>query len=213
MKDPAALSRMDTDEVKRRWVEAADTTVKFLWAVFERDPASTIPKDDVYSAYIRYCQENGVAARAKSVFSMDLNRLGDTRPHGPGGWRPEAILPWDQVEGCFLLLTFWSGWSGCFNLIACERKEVQSTDLIYTNKVVDTLTTLTRDNHPFVVFRSQERRSPGITATLRPFKEVHEMVTRAARAVNPPIFSSFVPGGPGKHPLLYDIWRENKRSE
>lgn len=25
------------------------------------------------------------------------------------------------------------------------------------------------------------------------------MVTRAARAVNPPIFSKFVPGGPGKH--------------
>ncbi len=30
------------------------------------------------------------------------------------------------------------GGQGVLNLIACERKEVQSTDLIYTNKVVDT---------------------------------------------------------------------------
>jgi len=138
MKDPAALRRMDTDEVKRRWVEAADTTVKFLWAVFERDPASTIPKDDVYSAYIRYCQENGVAARAKSVFSMDLNRLGipGTRPR-EGGDRKQSYLGirWKDASSS---LPSGQGGQGVLNLIACERKEVQSTDLIYTNKVVDT---------------------------------------------------------------------------
>ena len=138
MKDPAALKRMDADEVKRRWVEAADTTVKFLWAVFERDPASTIPKDDVYSAYIRYCQENGVAARAKSVFSMDLNRLGipGTRPR-EGGDRKQSYLGirWKDASSS---LPSGQGGQGVLNLIACERKEVQSTDLIYTNKVVDT---------------------------------------------------------------------------
>ena len=55
------------------------------------------------------------------------------------------------------------------------------------------------------VFRGYAGRAPASTSRVerptRPFKEVHEMVTRAARAVNPPIFSNFVQGGQSKHPI------------
>ncbi|WP_333582348.1 DNA primase family protein [Methanoculleus bourgensis] len=130
MKDPAALNRMDTDEVKRRWIEAADSTAKFLWAVFERDPTSTVPKEDVYATYVRYCHENGIAARAKNVFSMDLNRLGipGTRPRG-GGDRKQSYLGirWKSTS---ISLSSGQGGQGVSDLIVREEERI-STDCTY----------------------------------------------------------------------------------
>ena len=132
MQDRSALKRMTADEVKQRWTEAADETIKFVWAHFERDATATVPKDDVYTAYLQHCQENGISPRAKNVLSSDLARMGiaGTRPRGGtsriqsyAGIRWKGSSPSGQ------------GGQGILNLIAREEKKVQSTDLIYTNKV------------------------------------------------------------------------------
>ncbi|PKL57405.1 MAG: hypothetical protein CVV35_00315 [Methanomicrobiales archaeon HGW-Methanomicrobiales-6] len=132
MQDRSALKRMSADEVKQRWTEAADETIKFVWMHFDRDAAATVPKDDVYTAYLRHCQENGISPRAKNVLSSDLARMGiaGTRPRGGmsriqsyAGIRWKGSSPVGQ------------GGQGILNLIAREEKKVQSTDPICTNKV------------------------------------------------------------------------------
>jgi phage/plasmid-associated DNA primase len=134
MQDRDALKRMTDAEVKERWTEAADATIKFVWAFFERDPEASVPKDDLYRVYLQYCQEAGISARAKNVLSSDLARMGiaGTRPRG-GKSRVQAYagIRWKDAS-----LSGQSG-QGILNLIAREEKEVQSTDYIYTNKVND----------------------------------------------------------------------------
>lgn len=134
MQDRDALKRMTDAEVKERWTEAADATIKFVWAFFERDPEASVPKDDLYRVYLQYCQEAGISARAKNVLSSDLARMGiaGTRPRG-GKSRVQAYsgIRWKDAS------LSGQGGQGNLNLIACEEKEVQSTDHIYTIKVDD----------------------------------------------------------------------------
>lgn len=76
MRDRNALRRMSADEVRERWNESADETARFLWTHFDRDPTATVPKDDVYGAYVRFCTDTKIGAKAKSTFSMHIGRLG-----------------------------------------------------------------------------------------------------------------------------------------
>ncbi len=135
MKDPRALQRMDADEVKQRWTMAADATIKFLWAHFERDATATIPKEEVYAAYLRHCQGNGFTARALSTFSADLNRAGivGVRPRR-GKDRVQAYqgIRWKSDSP---LASSGQGGQGISNLMTCEKKEGTCNDHIRINNV------------------------------------------------------------------------------
>lgn len=123
MKDPRALQRMDADEVKQRWTMAADATIKFLWAHFDRDATATIPKEEVYAAYLRYCQENGIVARAFNTFSADLNRAGIVGVRPRRGKVRVQVYQGIQWKTDSPLASSGQGGQGISNLIACEKKE------------------------------------------------------------------------------------------
>jgi len=135
MKDPRALQRMDADEVKQRWTMAADATIKFLWAHFERDATATVPKEEVYAAYLRYCQANGIVARAFNTFSADLNRAGivGVRPRrGKGRIQAYQGIRWKSDSP---LASSGRGGQGISNLMTCEKKEGTYSDHIRINNV------------------------------------------------------------------------------
>jgi len=131
MGDPNALKRMSSDEVCERWTEAADATIKFIRTHFDTDASSSIEKDEVYSAYIRYCQEGKIPIRPKPSFSADLNRMGivGARPRDRGSrlqvyagirWKADSPLRGQGGQGELKLIT----------------REKEGT-IIYTNNFLD----------------------------------------------------------------------------
>lgn len=86
--DPKQIRRMDAEQVKGLWVNAADMISAFISEHFEIhgtggidesgqiDSGWWISKDDVFSAYLKFCTKSGSGARTKNSLTTALSRHG-----------------------------------------------------------------------------------------------------------------------------------------
>jgi putative DNA primase/helicase len=69
------FSRSETvDEVMDTWQRMSAPTYAFLEDMTIIDAPASTPKDELYAAYIEYCQKNGLPTTAKNIFARDLPR-------------------------------------------------------------------------------------------------------------------------------------------
>jgi len=75
-RDRRRLKRMEPEEVKTLWLQSSDDVFRFVEQHFDRDPEAWITKDQVYDAYLQFCDREGIATRPKNSLSVALSRLG-----------------------------------------------------------------------------------------------------------------------------------------
>jgi len=63
------------DEVQRQYERMSNPLKAFKEDHLRKDPNAITPKNDLYRAYVNYCIDNGLPAKAKNAFSMELYRV------------------------------------------------------------------------------------------------------------------------------------------
>ncbi len=63
------------EKIMEEWMSRSNSVYAFVKERIEKDPKSYEVKDDVYAAYVEYCEENELPALAKNKFSQELMRL------------------------------------------------------------------------------------------------------------------------------------------
>lgn len=63
------------EKIMEEWMSRSNSVYAFVKERIEKDPKSYEAKDDVYAAYVEYCEENELPALAKNKFSQELMRL------------------------------------------------------------------------------------------------------------------------------------------
>lgn len=163
MQDPAALKRMTEKDVKEKWLEAANDTIRFVWTHFDSDPESIVLKDDVYRAYVQYCKENKISARAKNTFSSDLSRIGifGVRPRdGKGRVQAYGGIRWKDPSSSG------QGGQGIFTTYECSLEStgtgLESTETVDRIRTIDVVNNPDHPDHS-----SQDSPDPATEAKSR----------------------------------------------
>jgi hypothetical protein len=57
---------------KQQYIQSSDPIRAFREECLTENPSSVTTKDDVYNAYVQYCQNHNLPATTKNSFSMNL---------------------------------------------------------------------------------------------------------------------------------------------
>ncbi len=91
-------------EVRERYTRLSDPVAAFVEDRCVKDPNGRVPKDDLYEAYIGYCEDRGLTRLVKTVFPKELSRVAPwitaskIRTGGGRVWVWEGILLEEPVQ-------------------------------------------------------------------------------------------------------------------
>jgi len=63
------------EELKEAWMKRANSVYAFVRDRVEQNPVAWIPKEDLYNAYVEYCDENDLPALANNKFAQELKKF------------------------------------------------------------------------------------------------------------------------------------------
>jgi len=85
------------EETREQYIRASDPVKAFAMDCIEYKAGSTVKKDDVYEAFIKYCQLNRLPTVAKSVFSMLLPQYIPNIKSERKQVRGERVMYWRDI--------------------------------------------------------------------------------------------------------------------
>jgi len=62
------------EKAMEMWMRRANSVYAFVQDCIERDPQGFETKDDVYNAYVEFCEENNLKPLSKNIFSQELQK-------------------------------------------------------------------------------------------------------------------------------------------